>query len=112
MGKAMSSAETKREYYKNGNTKYEEYHINDNLHREDGPAYIMYNKNGNVAYEGYWIDGKPHREDGPARIYYYENGDVEYKEYFINGNEITREEWYSRLSTEQKVNLLYGKSNE
>ena len=109
MGKAMSSAETKREYYKNGNTKYEEYHINDNLHREDGPAYVSYYENGDIKYKEYWLNGKPHRENGPAYISYNENGSLRSEYYYINGERLTKEEWYSRLSTKQKVNLLYGK---
>ena len=53
----------------------EEYYINDKLHREDGPA--VKRKDGNVAY---YINGKLHREDGPAKISY---NDI--KEYYING---------------------------
>ena len=84
MGKAMSKLEVKRECYKNGNTRYEVYYLN----------------------------GKPHRENGPAYISYYENGNIDYEHYLINGEWLTKEKWYSRLTTKQKVNLLYGKGNE
>ena len=56
------------------------------LHREDGPAKIIYRKNGNIDYEEYYKDGVLHREDGPAKIRYYNNGDIEYEEYYKNGN--------------------------
>ena len=80
----MNNHEVKKYYYKNGNIWVKEYYINGNRHREDGPAHIRYYKNGSVSYESYWL----------------------------NGEKLTEEEWYSRLSVEQKVNLLYGKSNE
>ncbi len=52
--------------------------LNDELHREDGPA-LEY-ANGNK----YWYkNGKLHREDGPALEYV--NG---YKAWYLNGNEI------------------------
>jgi hypothetical protein len=40
------------------------YYLNDNLHREDGPA-LEYD-NGDKQY---WVNGKLHRLDGPAIEY-------------------------------------------
>jgi antitoxin component YwqK of YwqJK toxin-antitoxin module len=108
----MSEPEIERRYYENGNVEFEYYFINGTYHREDGPAYIWYYKNGNVESEYYILNGKRHREDGPAVIWYYENGNVDYERYYINGERLTREEWYSKLCTKQKVNLLYGIDNE
>jgi antitoxin component YwqK of YwqJK toxin-antitoxin module len=108
----MNKLEGKREYYKNGNIQCESYYINGKFHREDEPAYIGYNLNGNVWYKLYYLNGNRHREDGPAIIRYHENGNVWYEEYYLNGRELTKDEWYQRLTTKQKVNLLYGKGNE
>ena len=112
MEKAMSKTEVEKEYYESGNVYCESYYINGKIHREDGPAYIWYYDNGDVAYKGYYINDLRHREDGPASIGYDKNGSVKYTEYWLNGKLLTMEEWYSKLTTKQKVNLLYGKSNE
>jgi antitoxin component YwqK of YwqJK toxin-antitoxin module len=112
MGKAMSKPEIKRAYYENGNILSINHILNGKRHREDGPAYTYYHENGSIRYESYRLNGRSHREDGPARIFYNENGNIQLEEYYINGEMLTKEEWYSRLTTEQKVNLLYGKGNE
>ena len=81
------------------------WYLNDELHREDGPAVECANGskfwylNGKIHREDgpaieyasgakYWVlNGKPHREDGPA---------VEYasgaKFWYLNGKEVTEEE--------------------
>ena len=41
------------------------------LHREDGPAKIIYRKNGNIDYEEYYKDGVLYREYGPAAIIHF-----------------------------------------
>jgi hypothetical protein len=51
----------------NGN-KY--WYLNDNLHREDGPAIEMKN-----SRKEWWINGQRHREDGPAIEYNYGSKD-------------------------------------
>jgi hypothetical protein len=99
-------------YYENGNVDYERYYINGIKHREDGPAYICCYENGSVECEEYYINGKLHREYGPAHTEYYENGNIKLEEYYINGVSLTKKEWYSRLSAEQKVNFLYRVLNE
>jgi antitoxin component YwqK of YwqJK toxin-antitoxin module len=129
--------EVKNKYYDNGNIWIERYYLNGELHRENGPAlihydengnkyrqayyisgnphredYIRYYENGNIIDKSYYLNGKRHREDGPAFIRYHENGNVLYEHYYLNGKVLTKEKWYSKLTTEQKVNLLYGKGNE
>jgi antitoxin component YwqK of YwqJK toxin-antitoxin module len=84
MGKVMSNQQIKKEYY----------------------------PDGNLAYECYYLNGKIHRENGPAFIYYYKNGNIGSESHYINGKYLTEEEWYSRLTTKQKVNILYGEGNE
>jgi antitoxin component YwqK of YwqJK toxin-antitoxin module len=112
MGRAMSNAEVKKEYYPNGNIWNEYYYLDGLRHREDGPARICYYMNGNIWHEEYYINGIKHREGGPAYIWHSDKGDLQYESYYILGIQVSKEDWYSRLSAEQKVNLLYGKGNE
>ena len=51
------------------------WYLNDELHREDGPA-IIYSDGS----QGWYINGKCHREDGPA--YIHEDGT---QEWWVNG---------------------------
>ena len=89
------------------------WYLNDNPHREDGPA-IEYADGSKYWY----LDGKRHRVDGPAVEYangckyWYLNGKrhredgpaVEYsdksKEWYLDGKEYTEVEWSKRV---QKV---------
>jgi len=57
----------------------QEWRINNQLHRTDGPAWI-----GSDGAEEWWVNGQPHRLDGPAVIS--ADGD---QEWFINGEDIT-----------------------
>jgi hypothetical protein len=59
----------------------EEWLVNGQPHRTDGPAYIA--KDG---YQAWWVNGKRHRTDGPAVIWH--DGD---HEWFINGVDVTKE---------------------
>jgi hypothetical protein len=88
-----------------------EWFINNELHREDGPA-IEY-PNG---YKAWYINGKQHREDGPAvedldgTKYWYINGKlhredgpaVEYSHgntvWYINGKRLTESAFNSRTT--------------
>jgi hypothetical protein len=45
-------------YYGNGNKKYEEWYINYERHREDGPAKIWYNPDGSIKGRQWWREGK------------------------------------------------------
>jgi hypothetical protein len=42
-----------------------------NLHREDGPAYIEYYVNGKIYIEAYYINGIFHNQNGTGFIKYY-----------------------------------------
>ena len=75
-------------YHKNGNKRYEEYHINNLWHNENGPAIIRYYQNGNKMYEEFYINGNLHNTNGPAVIKYNENGEIEYKHYYLNFKKI------------------------
>jgi len=59
-----------------GNTFY---YVNDELHREDGPAAIY--KSGTKSW---WIEGKRHRIDGPAVIFDYGEKEWWYQGDLIN----------------------------
>ena len=73
------------EVYDDGN-KY--WWLNDDLHREDGPA--IERSDGNKSW---YLNGKLHREDGPA---------IEYADgskcWFLNGKKVTEEEHKKRTS--------------
>lgn len=73
--------------------KCEYWKLNNEYHREDGPARIFYYKDGSICSKSYYTNGKYHREDGPAVIQYYPVGSVACEEYFINGEKYTEEEW-------------------
>jgi (2Fe-2S) ferredoxin len=67
--------------------------LNDNLHREDGPAVIY--PDGTQ----YWcINGNIHREDGPAIVY--PDG---YQEWRLNGKHITKD--VTNWANERNIDL-------
>ena len=74
------------------------WHLNDKLHREDGPA-VEY-ADGNKFW---YLNGKRHREDGPAIERH--NGT---KEWYLNGKELSKEEWFEQLTEEQQEKALFN----
>ena len=54
----------------------QDWFLNGNLHREDGPAVIWA-----TGTQEWWLNGKRHREDGPAYI-----GANGTQKWFLNGN--------------------------
>ncbi len=76
--------------------------LNDNVHRDDGPAYI-----GSSGYQAWYQHGQKHRIDGPAWIgadgvqVWYQHDKLHrddgpawvdingYQEYWLNGTELT-----------------------
>ncbi|MGK5053659.1 hypothetical protein [Janthinobacterium sp. RB2P8] len=104
-------------YEEAGRTKW---YLNDQLHREDGPAVEYVH-----CYKGWFINGQHHREDGPAiehangpKEWYlngllhredgpaieYSNGD---KEWWINDIELSEEEfnqWLMKKKLNYKLN--------
>jgi hypothetical protein len=53
----------------------EEWKTNGDLHREEGPALVVYFVCGNVEYQSYYIKDVQHREDGPSYTEYYRGSD-------------------------------------
>ena len=88
----VSGKELRKEiHYFNGhywhNKCAEYYYLDNNMHKEDGPAWISYLENGNLSGEYYKINGDEwYRENSPYRISYHKDGSKE-KFYRINGIE-------------------------
>jgi hypothetical protein len=83
-----------RSYFENGNVEIEQYYKSKEhgeyyLHRENGPAYIIYNRDGTKNIENYWLENCFHRIDGPAFNCYNTNT----KAYFIFGEAIAEEQF-------------------
>ena len=70
--------------------------LNDELHREDGPAVEL--NNGNKEW---WLNGERHREDGPACEWNAGN-----KYWFLNGEEVTEQQ----VMNTHAVVVIDGKS--
>ena len=71
--------------YKNCLREYKEWHLNGELHREDGPAIEDDHSSGNYSRKEWWYMGKRHREDGPAiEIRNYDSDYYFLKEWYIN----------------------------
>ncbi len=102
---------------------YGDYHwlLNGRQHRDDGPAIEWANgtkfwflngkqhrENGHaVEYSNgekcWFLNGQRHRDDGPAAISF--NGT---KEWWLNNEQLTQEEWFSRLTPEKKEKALFN----
>ena len=102
----------KIEYYDKEKTKkyYEYWILNDQYHREDGPAYIGYCEDGSIRYENYYINNKLHREDGPAFIKYHKDGSVRYLEYHLNGEFYKKEIYLNKISPQNRVKVLLNET--
>jgi hypothetical protein len=74
------------------------YYLNGITHRDDGPAVEL--SNG----DRYWyLNGKRHRVNGPAVEC--SNGD---KYWYLNNVYYPQEEWFERLSEEDKENAIWN----
>jgi len=67
------------------------WYLNDELHREDGPA-VEYDSGANKLW---YLNGKLHREDGPATEW--SDGS---KNWYLNGKKLTKKEFLKRISKE------------
>jgi antitoxin component YwqK of YwqJK toxin-antitoxin module len=103
--------EVYKTYYSNGNIFREAHCVNRVLHKEDGPAQIIYYENGGVKSKTYYIYCRLHREDGPAHISYFPNGNIKSKEYWLDAKNLTEEEWFDQLSTDNKLKIAFGINN-
>jgi hypothetical protein len=81
-------------------TKY--WYLNGKLHRIDGPA-IVY-----ADGDKYWyLNGLRHRSDGPAIECHHDDGSWDY-EWWLNGINYFQEEWFERLSDEDKERAIWN----
>ena len=78
-----------RTYYDSGKIWREEYWVNGNYHRSDGPAYIEWYENGQKKYEAYWTHGTWHRADGPAFTWWYSTGEIIEQHFYLNHQRVT-----------------------
>ena len=68
-----------RYWYESGYLKEEQWCLDNQLHRLDGPALIEYSEEypGMKTYESWLVHGKPFRHSGPTAIWYDEKtGDI------------------------------------
>jgi hypothetical protein len=71
------------------------WYLNDNRHREEGPAF-----EGANGSKSWWLNGKLHREDGPA----IEDADGD-KLWYLNGEYVTEEE-HKRIALGKQVKVV------
>jgi hypothetical protein len=81
----MDNQKTKSYVIVDNKTKY--YYVNDQLHRENGPAIVCGN-----GTKHYYRDNVLHREDGPASVF--ADGS---KYWFLNGEHLTEKEFNKRV---------------
>ena len=77
-----------------------EWYLDGKLHREGGHAAI-----NSDYYQIWYKEGKRHRADGPA-YYIFDKGD-----YYLNGINYSKEEWFSKLTPEQRAVALSNQEN-
>jgi hypothetical protein len=91
----MNNNESTLEIDARGNKRW---YLNDELHREDGPAVEL-----NDGHKSWWLNGERHRISGPA---------IEYndgtKAWFLNGYRHSQDEWFQALTPEQQNNYLWS----
>jgi len=87
--------------WSDGTVNYKIWYKINNLHKEDGPAFIEYYRSGKVKTRTWFRESKIHRENGPAVEKYLEDGTKVGEEYFLNGEAVTKEilENYKKISS-------------
>jgi hypothetical protein len=77
--------------------------LNGYFHRENEPAIEL-----NDGYKAWYLNGLRHREDGPAIIY----ADGR-QSWCLNDKQYSsKEEWFQKLTPEQKLNYLWTLNEE
>lgn len=56
------------------------------LHKEGGPAHIIYEVDGSIDCEIFYINDYVSRADGPAYISYFRDGSIYFEEFWIDGD--------------------------
>lgn len=73
-----------------------------NLHREDGPCWIICEPNGLVFYEEFYIGGIRHNINGPAAIFYNDDGSISIETFFILGIQHSFWDFWDKLIEEER----------
>jgi antitoxin component YwqK of YwqJK toxin-antitoxin module len=80
-------SEEKITYFENGKPFIVKYYKDFLLHKEDGPAVIIYYTDGKIEEQEWFYKGKRHRyrtHNQPTRFEYWTNGKIKYIEYSKN----------------------------
>ena len=88
----MTESNLKESFYSDGSIAEQSWRLNGELHRDDGPAEIIYRRDGSIYWQEWYLNGKRHRSDGPASIKYKRDGSIERQEWWLNGKKLTKEE--------------------
>ena len=92
-------------YYKDGTTS-ERYDDSKILHREDGPAIIIYSSGGTIRTESYSLEGMWHRQDGPALITLNKKGIPVDEDYWLEGESLSKEEHTALMKKINDTNIV------
>ena len=86
MNTSPNDTEIVESFYNSGELCSQHWYQNDQLHRVDEPAWIIYfDSPGKEICNEYWyLYGKRHREDGPAGITYHKSGKIESEIWYLN----------------------------
>ena len=86
MNSSPNDPEIVETFYDSGELHTQYWYQNDQLHRVDGPAWVIYfDSPGKEICNEYWyLYGKRHREDGPARVTYDEFGKIRFEDFYLN----------------------------
>ena len=78
---------------------------------------IRYYENGQVSCEEWRVNNQLHRVDGPANISYYKNAQVKYEEWHINDKQLTKEQikeikWSLQFNKDLEETLSVNKGEQ
>jgi len=73
-------------FHPDGNKYREIYYKNNEKHKDDGPAEIVYNSDCKVLWESYYKNGIQHHDgDVPSTVSYYTDGKLAEEQYYHHG---------------------------
>lgn len=75
---------TKKEYINEKGFKVEEWTLDELIHREDRPAYIVKTLDGVKILEAWYLNNKTHRVNGPAAIERFTDGSLALEVWSLN----------------------------
>jgi hypothetical protein len=74
------------------------WYIRGKRHREDGPAHEIFSFDGTLTYCAWYIDNKLHRNDGPAKEHFSSDGRRTGAAYYLNGNRFSKPEYHRQVA--------------